>query len=59
MYQTDTGDKTSIIINNKKADLYYENDEYSLIWDDGIYVYYLHSNCSKEDIINIAKSTMS
>ena len=45
LYETNTGEKTIVTVNNVDMDIYYENGNYSLIWDNGIYVFDLYSNC--------------
>lgn len=54
---TEDADIEELKIDNFDAVYYMDNHNYNnLIWDNGEYVFFLHSNISKNELINIAKS---
>lgn len=46
-----------IEVNGQKYITIYNNNEYTFIWDNGKYILNLTSNCDKESIINLCRST--
>lgn len=56
MNMTNTSRQKDIVISGNKATLFSEDDTYTILWNDGYYVYTLYGDCDKKTLVQMAES---